>query len=64
MVWYLGVMVNIHNDRCLIYTFMGEVLNDTPNIFNKQYYYFWYKELRNQFLSVMIYTTPKMFIFK
>ena len=35
MGWYLGFIGKLHSDECLIYTFMGEVLNGTKNIFNK-----------------------------
>ena len=59
---YLGVIGKLHNDECLIYIFTGEVLNDTPNIFNRLHYHCWYKILRNKCLPVMIDTTNKMFI--
>ena len=49
MGWYLGAIVNIHNDKCLIYKFAGKVENGTPIIFNKTLYNYWYKELRNNF---------------
>ena len=64
MGWYLGVIGKLHNDECLIYIFTGEVLNGTPNIFNRSHYHCWYKILRNKCLPVMIDTTNKMFIFK
>ena len=64
MGWYLGVIGKLHNDEYLIYIFTGEFLNGTPKIFNKLQYHFWYKESKNQFLTVFIDTTQKMFIFK
>ena len=57
MGWSLGVIGKLYNDECLIYIFTGEVLNGTPNIFNKSWYKFWYKDVRNQFLPVLINTT-------
>ena len=35
MGWYLVVIGKLHNYECLIYILTGEVLNVTPNIFNK-----------------------------
>ena len=32
MGWYLVVVGKLHNDECLIYIFMGGVLNGTRNI--------------------------------
>ena len=57
MGWYLGVIGRIHNDECLIYLFTGEVLNGNPNIFTNLQYHCWYKELRDQFVPVLINTT-------
>ena len=44
MGWYLGVIEKIHNDECITYISTGEVLNGTPNIFNKLHYYFCYEK--------------------
>ena len=35
MVWYLVFIVNIHNNECLIYKFIGKFQNGTLSIFNK-----------------------------
>ena len=43
MGWYLSVIGKLHNDECLIYIFTGEFENDTPIIFNKTLYQYWYK---------------------
>ena len=39
MGWYLSLMVNIYNDECLVYIFMGGVINGTINKFNKSQYH-------------------------
>ena len=54
--WYLGVIVKLHNNECLIYIFTSNFQNCTPSIFNKSLYNCWYKELKNRFPLVMIYT--------
>ena len=56
---YLVVIGKLHNNECLIHIFTGEVINDTPNIFNKSKYYGWYKDIRNHFSPVLINTTHK-----
>ena len=40
MIWYLGVIGNIHNDECLIYIFTSKVENGTQIIFNKTLYHY------------------------
>ena len=30
MKWYLGAIGKLHNDKCIIYTFIGEFINGTP----------------------------------
>ena len=37
MGWFLGVIENIHNDECLIYTLTGNVENGTPIIINENF---------------------------
>ena len=41
--WYLGVMGNLHNEKCLIYTFTGKVQKGTPSILNISHCHCWYK---------------------
>ena len=57
MGWYLGVIGKLQNGECLIYIFMGEVLNGTPNILNKSSYHCWYKQLDRKLSLVLINTT-------
>ena len=45
MGWYLGVIEKIFNYECLIYIFICEVINGTPNIFTNLQYNCWCKEL-------------------
>ena len=49
-------MYNIHSKK--------KVPNGTPISFNKSNYHFWYKELMNNFLPVMIDTTHNNVHFK
>ena len=30
MKWYSGAIGKLHNDKCIIYTFIGEFINGTP----------------------------------
>ena len=55
--WYLGVIGKVHNNECLIYIFIDEVLNGTPNIFTNSQYHLWYKYLRGQFSPELINNT-------
>ena len=36
---YFSVIVQLHDNECLIYIFTGKVENDTPIIFNKTLYH-------------------------
>ena len=49
MGWYLGIIVKLYDDACLIYIFTGKVQNGTPSIFNNSLYHFWYKNLGIKF---------------
>ena len=64
MGWHLGITGKLYNDECLTYIFRGKVENGTPIIFNKTLYNFWYKELRNNFLPLLINTTHNNVHFK
>ena len=60
-----GSYSNLHNDECLIYIFISEVLNVTPSICDRSNYHCWYKKLRNQFALLLIDSTYKwLFITK
>ena len=43
---------------------MGEILNDTPNIFNKLQYHCWYKYLGDRFMPMLINTAYDNIHFK
>ena len=64
MGWYLVFKGKLHNNECLIYIFTDEVLNSTPNIFTNSQYHFWYKDLRDHFVPVLINNTHDNFHFK
>ena len=55
--WYLVVIGNLNNDELIKYIFTDKFLNGTPSIFNISNDHCWYKELRNQFSTLMIDTT-------
>ena len=38
-LWYLGVIVKLHNNECLIYIFIVEVLYGTPKMFTNYQHY-------------------------
>ena len=59
---HLGVIVFLYMYEWIIYIFTGEVIKGTSNIFNRSHYHFWYTEIRNKFLSVIIDTEYKMFV--
>ena len=64
MVWYLGVIVKLHNDLFLINILTGEVINGNPIKFDKSHYQCWCTELRNPFSPVIIDTTHKVSFLK
>ena len=59
MGWFLGIIVKLHNNECLIYIFTGNVENGTPIIFNKTIYSSWYEQLRTHFSPILIDTSHK-----
>ena len=64
MRWYLGVIRKLHKDQCLIYLFIGEVLNGTSNIFTNSQYYCWLKQSMDKFYPVLNNTTHENAHFK
>ena len=41
--WYLGVMVKLHSDKCLIYILAGEVIYGVPKIYTNSQCKCWFK---------------------
>ena len=57
MEWYLVVIEKLYNDSCLIYIFIVEVIYGIKKIPTNPQYKYRFKELRDQFLLVLIKNT-------